>query len=120
MMRESVEKYVKFINEIGSTGKLDDAVFETIYHPICKKTVNGVVLTNDRQQHKQNLINAIGALGKWVLTPLEIIPSEKDKSCTLYFESNTEKLGTLMGIAILKFDQNMVCEIKEVYNTKSK
>ncbi|MBX9977842.1 MAG: hypothetical protein K2X98_06335 [Alphaproteobacteria bacterium] len=119
-IRSVGHNFISFLNKAGQSDI--PLAFESditpLFTPDCKKIVNNKLLVTSSEEHLNQLRLARAAAGKWTIMQMScMISSSEERSCTLRFEWQAEKIDnphTTMVILSINNDKKITC-IDEVF-----
>jgi len=118
------QRYIDFLIRFGSTENqktVQPNEMESIFAPICKKVMNGAVLTNSREEIYTQLQEATNYLNGWTINVYNenTLVNAENNVCVIHYDITTKSLGTMIVIKYLTMNQDgLIKEINEVYNQK--
>jgi len=113
------QRFISFLQKVGQTEVpvTQDEISE-LFDPLCKKIVNGNDLCfRSLEDHAKQLATAREAAGKWNIEKLLLTTSSEERTCSLQFLWEGEKLEKHTTMAILYLNESgKIAEIHEVFN----
>ncbi len=111
------QRYITFINKIGSGGDNQGDTASALFAPSCKKNFNGRWVAEDREAFVTDLLSVYKTYGSWQLIPLEIIGSPENNRIILRIIIDSLSFGKNTAIVLLRYNSNyLIDEIVEVFS----
>lgn len=119
MLLETANRYFALTEAVGNDQKVClEQEIEALFHPDCKKIINGITVVEGREYLAEKFIVCKEATGTWTSSLLDIIVSQEDRAVVMNYLTTTEKLGPFISTAICRYDENLLMkELSIVFNS---
>lgn len=111
------QRYINFINNIGSGKDSRGAEAPLLFSENCKKNFNGHWVANDRDSFVADLVSVFQNYGSWKLVPIDIITAFENEKIILRINIESKSFGNNTAIVILSYNSDyLIEEILEVFS----
>jgi len=106
--------YITYLNAIGEKG--ESAIKAPLLAKNCRKIINGVVISKNKQEVEKQLKEVRETAGAWKVALLDDTLDPIKQKFTVHYNITSQSAGAFTVIAIVKYTpQGQIEEINEVY-----